>query len=209
MKKSGVFEPGRRQFITKIVPACALTCFGGGSALALTSEENDLFQQQAKHMFDTEMDRKMTQRQFMTVRYRELINFAKALENEWGKEKTIEFIKKSTTERMLNTGKNQAQRSTNTSLNTYVEQFRSVEGYKNRLTKEVVEDTEKAFELKVTECIWATTFLDAKAGDLGYAFVCWGDYAWAEGFNTKIKMVRDKTLMQGDKICNHRYIWTG
>jgi hypothetical protein len=74
---------------------------------------------------------------------------------------------------------------------------------------EIVEDTEKAFELKITECIWADTFLKAKAGHIGYAWVCWGDYAWAEGFNPKIKMVRDKTLMQGHDRCNHRYIWTG
>ena len=74
---------------------------------------------------------------------------------------------------------------------------------------EIVEDTEKAFELKITECIWASTFLNAKAGDIGYASVCFGDYAWAEGFNPKIKMIRDKTLMQGHELCNHRYVWLG
>jgi hypothetical protein len=30
-----------------------------------------------------------------------------------------------------------------------------------------------------------------------------------KGFNPKIKLVRDKTLMQGHEYCNHRYIWTG
>ncbi len=57
--------------------------------------------------------------------------------------------------------------------------------------------------------ILASTFLVAKAGDIGWASVCFGDYAWAEGFNPKIKLVRDKTLMQGHDICNHRYIWMG
>lgn len=89
---------------------------------------------------------------------------------------------------------------------TYVNQFRS--GYESTLTKEIVEDTEKAFELKVTECIWADTFLRAKAGDIGYAWVCWGDYSWAEGFNPKVKMIRDKTLMQGHDCCNHRYVYS-
>ena len=74
---------------------------------------------------------------------------------------------------------------------------------------EIVENMDTAYELKVTECIWASTFLAAKAGDIGYASVCIGDYTWAEGFNPKIKLVRDKTLMQGHDICNHRYIWTG
>ena len=30
-----------------------------------------------------------------------------------------------------------------------------------------------------------------------------------EDFNPKIKLVRDKTLMQGNNYCNHRYIWQG
>ena len=49
--------------------------------------------------------------------------------------------------------------------------------------------------------------LDAKLGHIGHAHVCYGDYAWARGFNPKIKMVRDKTLMQGHEYCNHRYIF--
>jgi len=50
---------------------------------------------------------------------------------------------------------------------------------------EIVEDTETAFEIKVTECIWATTFRQAEAGDFGYAAICFGDYAWAEGLIQK------------------------
>jgi hypothetical protein len=87
--------------------------------------------------------------------------------------------------------------------------FADPKSWEPMLNMKVVEDTETAFELKVSECLVATVFRDANAADIGYAHVCWGDYAWAEGFNPKIKMVRDKTLMQGDKYCNHRYIWTG
>jgi hypothetical protein len=58
----------------------------------------------------------------------------------------------------------------------------------------------------VTECIWASTFLHAREGDIGFAHVCYGDYAWSRGFNPKIKLVRDKTLMQGHPVCNHRYV---
>ncbi len=67
----------------------------------------------------------------------------------------------------------------------------------------------EAFELKVTKCISAVVFREALVPHIGFAAVCWGDYAWAEGFNPKIKLVRDRTLMEGDIYCNHRYIWTG
>jgi hypothetical protein len=48
--------------------------------------------------------------------------------------------------------------------------------------------------------------LEAKAGDLGFAAICYGDYNMATGFNPKVRMVRDKTLMQGHAYCNHRYL---
>ena len=197
----------RRSFLTKAVPACALTCVFGKDMFGMMKAVYPQDKPKDQHMFDEEMDRKLTYRQFMGARYRDSMNLMKALEGEWGKEKTIEFLKNITTKRSTEIGKAQAERSPDTSLNTYVEQFR--DGYKNVLQKEIVEDSEKAFELKVTECIWASTFRDANMGDYGYAWVCWGDYSWAQGFNPKIKMVRDKTLMQGDNCCNHRYEWHG
>jgi hypothetical protein len=77
------------------------------------------------------------------------------------------------------------------------------------LTMEIVEDTERAFEIKVTECIHADAFLHYEAGDIGFAKVCYGDYAWAEGYHPKIRLTRDKTLMEGHSYCNHRYTWIG
>ncbi len=53
----------------------------------------------------------------------------------------------------------------------------------------------------------AESFLPFKAGDRGYAAVCGGDYDWASDFNPKIKLIRDKTLMQDHDGCNHKYIW--
>ena len=205
MEKKKQYNTSRRNFITKVVPACALTCAFGKDIFGMVPGIISQGKQQGKDIFDAKMDRKLTYRQLMQNRYRDSMNMIKAMENEQGKEKTIEFLKKATTERFLKLGENQAKKSPDNSLNTYVDQFRG--GYQNLLDKKVVEDSDKAFELKVTKCIWATTFLDAKMGDYGYAWVCWGDYAWARGFNPKIKLVRNKTLMQGHDYCNHRYIW--
>ena len=158
-------------------------------------------------MFDNEFEKELTYRQFSANQYSAYIRLAKALSKDLGKDKTMELLKKYTAERMLRVGQAQAKSSPDVNFNTYVAMFRGPEGYKNTLTKEVMEDTDTAFELKVTECIWASTFLKADAGDIGYAGVCYGDYAWAEGFNPQIEMVRDKTLMEGAPYCNHRYIW--
>jgi hypothetical protein len=199
-------ELNRRQFFGKIMPACALMCFGCGSSFALAQTTEKKPEAEAKHKFDSEFGKKITYRQLSALQYREYIRFTKALKKEMGKDKLIEFIKKYTEESKLKYGQNHALNSPDNNFQTYISTFKKLGPYKNILTLTIVEDKEKAFEIKVTECLWATTFLDAGAGDIGYASVCWGDYSWAQGFNPKIKLIRDKTLMQGHKFCNHRYI---
>ena len=208
MTNSNLSSTNRRQFITQILPACSMMCMGGGFGFAQASQKSDsLFQEIAKHKFDNEMDKILTYRQYMKLRYSEFINIVKAFSEQFGKDKVIEILKKHDTENMLKYGQKQVKKSDENNFQTYVNMFRNNPYYDKTLTMEIVKDTETIFEIKVTECIWATTFRQADAGEFGYAAICLGDYAWAEGFNPKIKMVRDKTLMQGDEYCNHRYIW--
>ena len=204
MDKENIFNTDRRQFISKVIPACAITCFGLFNGIAFGQQSDKKTDQNEKHKFDGDFERKLTHRRITAMRYGEFIALAKDMKTEFGEERTIEFLKKRTTREMLDYGKFQAEKYGDNSFQKYIEQFRS--GYENSLTMKIVEDSEKAFELEVTECLWASTFLKAEAGDIGYAAVCWGDYSWVEGFNPKIKMIRDKTLMQGHPICNHRYI---
>ncbi len=208
MKKSKLFEPSRREFITRAVPACSIACLGGGGILSWTPFKANAFFQEEKHKFDKEYERKITYKDFWFARFREFINLTKAMEKEMGKDKLIEFLKKTTTEKWIKRGQEHANRSPDNSFKTYVNTFRPPR-YEAQLTHEVVVDTDTVFELKVKECLTSWVFRQADAADIGYAYICFGDYAWAEGFNPKIKMVRDKTLMQGQDYCNHRYVWTG
>ena len=208
MKKTASLQVSRRDLITRVMPACAFTCISANKAFASILSNNDPECQQVKHKFDKEIPGlKLTYNQFTEQRYRKFIQFAQFLEKELGREKMIELVKKHSTERLLGVAKRDLQRLGSSDFKTYISIFREP-GMLNSLTMEIVEDTDTVFEIKVTDCLSATTFLRAKAGHIGYARICWGDYAWAEGFNPKIKLIRDKTLMQGHDCCNHRYIWT-
>ena len=77
------------------------------------------------------------------------------------------------------------------------------------LTHEVVRETENVIKVRVTECLWAKTFREADAADIGYAALCYGDYAAAHAFNPGIRLIRTETLMQGNDCCNFRYVWEG
>jgi hypothetical protein len=70
-----------------------------------------------------------------------------------------------------------------------------------------IEHTSNTYELKVTECLWAQTFREANAGDIGFAGICYGDDAMAAAFDRRLKLIRTKTLMQGDDSCPCRWVW--
>jgi hypothetical protein len=208
MNESSKHKTGRRQFLSGMIPACALTCMASGGAFGMMAPRRSPVALPDKHKFDHEVEKKMTHRNQVRARYSEFFRLVQALLKEWDREKLVAFLKKSTTEHMLAYGKRHAAQVGDDSFAAYVNTFRGP-GFENSLTLEIVEDTDTVFEIKVTECLWASTFLEADAGDIGYAHVCFGDYAWAEGYNPRIEMVRDHTLMQGHAYCNHRYLWKG
>ncbi len=80
-------------------------------------------------------------------------------------------------------------------------------GVGKTIVREVVEDSEHVFEMKITECLAEIVFREANALDLGYACVCHADFGLPVGINSKLKLIRTKTLMQGHDCCNHRYVW--
>ena len=157
----------RRRFLATLMPACALTCFGGRNIFGSDFSGALSSVQEAKHKFDGPFDRPLTYRQFFGARYGEFIQLAKSLEKEMGQEKLLGFLKKNTEARLYQVGQQQAKQSPDQSFATYVNTFKGP-GYDKTLTMEIVEDTDKAFELKVTECIWASVFLQAKAGEIGH-----------------------------------------
>lgn len=78
---------------------------------------------------------------------------------------------------------------------------------RNLQTYTVEEDSEDRMRFRMTECIWAKAFRDLDAGDIGYAWLCHGDYAYAETFHPSVRLERGKTLMQGDDCCDFNYFW--
>jgi len=211
MKNFNQTQTSRRQFLIKTVPACALVCLGSSG---LPGVKHLSAQQEGKHKFDKPHEFVSTHRQVQRRVKQEKIQLIKTLIKELGERRTIEILKIDTREAALAQGRRHAQSAKRAGkkidFDTYVSAHRDPKAGEYTLTKEIIEDSEKAFELKVTECLYAETYIKAGlGGEVGYAALCYMDYFWPKGFNENIEMVRDKTLMQGHDCCNHRYIWTG
>ena len=209
MNQKTANQTSRRQFLSRTVPLCTLACLGAGQLLTRTSLIAAAQPDQETHKFDRELPGpKITYRRIARMQNRSFIRFARFLQEELGRERVIELIRKQTDQRLLEQAKKDLQRLGNSNFKSYISIFRDPRMLAG-LNMEIIEDTDTVFEFKVTDCLAAESFLVHQAGDIGYAAVCWGDYIWARTFNPKIKLIRDKTLMQGQAFCNHRYVWTG
>ncbi len=77
---------------------------------------------------------------------------------------------------------------------------------KNHLIYSIKEDSEK-LEFNVKKCIFSEVCKELDSTELGYAIFCHGDYDYAKTLHPKGRMMRNRTLMQGDSCCDHTYIW--
>ena len=82
MDKSNVLSTNRRDFITRIVPGCVLSCFGSQYILASAPNGKVPLAQEDQHKFQSQMDRKIAYKQWMQQRHRKYIGILKHLERE-------------------------------------------------------------------------------------------------------------------------------
>jgi len=89
---------------------------------------------------------------------------------------------------------------------SFVEWINGGDVFSNMMTLEEIERSDRVYEMRVYECLWEKIFREKDATDIGYAYVCYNDFASARAVNPKIKLERTKSLMQGHDCYNHR--WT-
>jgi hypothetical protein len=195
--KNSSFMPGRRQFLLNILPAGTLFCLGCSNLLALAQSEGKPQASPAKHKFleDSGMSFEAV---YKFAFQNHFIPVMENLGDVVGKDKFMEILRKASSQAGAQNMKRLTQNLPKRDLAVLAAFMKGSPLYKKVLTFEVVEESEKALEIK--------TFREANASEIGYAAICYPDFATASAFNPKIKMIRTKTLMQGHDCCNHRYV---
>jgi hypothetical protein len=155
-------------------------------------------------------DSNMSFQEVFDFAFDKLIPVLQGLAKELGEERFLEAVKKVAFESALKAGQARARQLPCNDLAAFTGSGSEPSHFaKHVLTREIGEDTPQAFELRVTECLWPKTFREMGAADIGYALLCHTDYADCQGFHPKIRLIRSKTLMQGDDCCDHRFVWEG
>jgi hypothetical protein len=140
-----------------------------------------------------------------------------ALAAQIGREKLVEMVKEATDTYWAQWTKSSAQRLPKKDLAAFfridpLEAIFDNTKHRERFwslanTSQTIEDTEESYEIKIAECLWAQTFREANAGDIGFASICYGDEVMAAAFDQRLKLIRTKALMKGDDCCHFRWVW--
>jgi hypothetical protein len=205
MDRKGVSAaPDRRQLLLQMLPTGAFACLLCRNGLAAAAPGKGA--PTTAHKFLEPCG--MSYEELFHFAYRRgFIPYMNAMAEDLGRERLLEMVQKAAcaaTEREVRDG---LTRNPKNDLTTYTEDLRHPNPlFKHALTFEIVEDTPTAVEVRVTECLWSQTFCGANAADLGYAAICFPDFAAAPAFNPRMRMIRTKTLMQGHDCCNHRWV---
>lgn len=200
----------RRGFVKAAVPACALTCLAlrGGTldAAGQGTGQAPAAAQGARHKFDTEYAVKPTYRQRFGIQYgAAFIPFIRVVEKAIGKEKTLALLTTFAEDDIEQTAQAMTKLFGGNDLEA-IKKLNSRPELANVWTAEIVQSDDTVHELRVTECLWATTFRQANLADEGHAAICHGDFALVRALNPKLSLIRDKTLMQGHDCCNTKYV---
>jgi hypothetical protein len=203
MTKAGIRSlMNRREFITKTAATCSLICSGGVglSGLLFAGQESSPSAEKHKFLRDAGMSYNDIFKMSVGRLY---IPTIRAVAAEMGMDKLQKLLLEDMKKQVADQVKNMPSRD----FSAFTQFFKNMNPFTaNTLTFEIVQDTEKVFEMRFSECLWAKTFKEANAADIGFKFICSGDYVTAETFNPNIQLIRDKTLMQGHDCCNHKYV---
>ena len=162
-----------------------------------------------KHKFQE--DSGMSFQEVFKFKFKPLIQTMESFARQMGRDNLLEMIRKDSDEVSRLDAKKTVERLQKNDFATFKAMYKEKP---NRFldhieTKVITEESDTVIASRVTECLYAKTFRDAGAADIGYAWSCHGDFAWAQAYNPKLRLIRDKTLMNGDEYCNPRRVWEG
>ena len=189
----------RRNFLAKCISAGSVLCMGCLGTAALSVDPAEIKDLPQPGMSNEEILR-------FTLGYS--VPVLKKMQAEIGNEKFIELLKKSASANMAEAVSSMSKDITDRNMKNFGEfvgAFLSSPPFTGGFTYEIVENSEKAFELKFTGCIMAKLYREMNAADIGYAVECYPSDAAGKAFNPKAKASGGKNMMKGDEYCVERW----
>lgn len=75
------------------------------------------------------------------------------------------------------------------------------------LERDVIEQNENRYRFNVTRCKYAEMYRDMGLGEIGHLLSCQRDGTFCEGYDSRLKLKRTQTIMQGATHCDFDYTY--
>jgi len=125
---------------------------------------------------------------------------------ELGEERAAEILDRAIRKAAINEGKAFAERAPGgkPSMADFIKLF-DLWTAGGALEIEVIEASDRKFDFDVTRCRYAETYKEMGLGKIGHLLSCNRDGSFCEGYDPRLKLERDQTIMGGAKCCTFRY----
>ena len=174
-----------------------------GRGIALRSESVEGI---IRHKF--EVDSGMAFQGVFDFAFKTFVPLLRSLAEELGERQVLSVLKRLAGESGFEAGQADARLQPTNDFAAFHRRLREPNHFwKHVLTFDIVENSPRAFAIRVVECLWAKTFREIGAEAIGFSLICHPDYDYCRGFNPRITMSRSKTLMQGHSYCDHCWVW--
>lgn len=205
-KRKGLIS--RRDFISKGVSGSLFLGLGCPAMFVAGVRKNGNGPETEIHKFESEIN--FTYEKLFKFTFGGwFIDYMKRLKKEIGDKKFTKLLTKTGDEHYREGVRPRFKKIKDRSVQSLIENFwESVKNSKfgnSTITIEILDKAKEKGTVKMTECLFAKTFRENNAGDIGYAAICHADFAVVEEFNPDMVMDRDKCLMNGDECCLFKY----
>jgi len=131
-----------------------------------------------------------------------LANLLRDFISEIGYDQAIAVANKTIQKDGMKAGRTMAQKYGGNRISDLLFVIGEVWAQKKALEFEVLEKTENRLRFNVTRCRYAELYDRLGIKEFGYCFSCNRDEPLIKAFNSRMKLLRTQTIMQGDRICD-------
>ncbi len=129
----------------------------------------------------------------------------KEFSEEFGQEKTYAIAKRIICEDAAQSGKILSEKYSGNSLNVLLKIVEEIWAEDGTMNIENVSLSQDSLSFDVTRCGYADLYEALGIKEIGTLLSCCRDFAFQDGFNPEIELIRTKTIMEGDEICDFCY----
>jgi hypothetical protein len=131
-----------------------------------------------------------------------LAKFLREFISEFGYDQAMAVANKTIQKDGRQAGRTMAEKYGGNGISELLRVIGEVWAQENALEFEVLEKTEKRLRFNVTRCRYAELYDRLGIKEFGHCFSCNRDEPLIKAFNSRMQLLRTRTIMQGDSLCD-------